>query len=60
MKKTPEKPMNKNEKWQMAMFDKIELELSKRPFSNDELIFILKAIRNSKSYVVVFECLKNN
>ena len=45
--------MTSNQRHQLSMFDKIEEALSKRPFANDELKFILKAIRNSKSYVTV-------
>ena len=48
------KVMTSEERHQIAMFDKIEKALSERPFDDKELDFILKAIKNSRSYVVVF------
>jgi len=49
-----EEKMTSNERHQLSMFDKIEKALSKKPFSNKELDFLLKAITHSQSYVTVF------
>ena len=46
--------MTSHERHQISMFEEIETALSQRPFDNSELDFILKAIKNSKSFVVVF------
>lgn len=47
--------MTSNQRHQLVLFDKIENELSRRPFSNEELEFILKAVKNSQAFVIVFD-----
>jgi len=48
------KVMTSEKRHQLVLFDKIEKELSKKPFSNEELEFILKVVKNSRSFVAVF------
>ena len=47
--------MTSNQRHQLLLFDKIEKELSRKPFSNEELEFILKAVKNSHAFVIVFD-----
>jgi len=58
-KENKKQKLGTNEEHQLSLFDGIELQLSRRTFSNGELLFILNAITHSRSFTTVLSVLSN-
>ena len=58
-KENKKRKFGANKERQLYLFDGIELELSRRAFSNEELRFILYAITHSQSFITIFPVLSN-